>query len=581
MKDVTPALADYPWDGERDVIVIGSGCAGLSAALLAAKKSLDVVLCEKSSQVGGTTASAGGVMWIPNSREARAAGVDDSSEQVRVYLRALMGAYYRADLVDTYLKSAPLAAQAIQEGTQVRLKLMPAMSDYHASLPGGKAGGRSLEPERFDGRRLGADFELVRAPIKRLMLLGGLYIDKRRIDEFLNPFGSFRNFIGVIRTLARYAIDRTRFSRGTDIGAGNAFVASALLSLRERGVPIWLDSPMVSLVRNPQGGVAGVAICRDGKLQRIRARKGVILAAGGFPRNAALLEELAGGFPHDQSVGYEGNVGDTLQAARQTGAAIDADLASPCWWTPTSRNKEADGSMSTVLYGYLDRSRPGMIAVNAAGKRFVNDSDSYHDIVSAMFKDGVTPDSRFYLICDRRFVWKRGFGNLIKPYCLSLGRYVRSGYISTGRSIRELAAAIGIDPDALDATVTRHNGFCETGVDLDFGKGGNPYNRMFGDPRVKPNPNLLAIRHAPFFALRIYPGTLGTILGLKATADAQVVGQDGEAIPGLYACGNDMSSVFRGFYPGAGATLGPGLVFAYRAIEHLARSSGGSAAQSA
>ena len=318
---------------------------------------------------------------------------------------------------------------------------------------------------------LGADFELVRAPIKRLMLLGGLYIDKRRIDEFLNPFGSFRNFIGVIRTLARYAIDRTRFSRGTDIGAGNAFVASALLSLRERGVPIWLNSPMVSLVRNPQGGVAGVAICRDGKLQRIRARKGVILAAGGFPRNAALLEELAGGFPHDQSVGYEGNVGDTLQAARQAGAAIDADLASPCWWTPTSRNKEADGSMSTVLYGYLDRSRPGMIAVNAAGKRFVNDSDSYHDIVYAMFKDGVTPDSRFYLICDRRFVWKRGLGNLIKPYCLSLGRYVRSGYISTGRSIRELAAAIGIDPDALEVTVTRHNGFCETGVDLDFGKG--------------------------------------------------------------------------------------------------------------
>ncbi|MFT3721103.1 FAD-dependent oxidoreductase [Pseudorhodoferax sp.] len=566
-------MTDRPqaWDEERDVVVIGSGCAGMVSTLLASKKGLDVLLCEKSSQVGGTTASSGGVVWIPNSREARAAGVADSPERVKEYLRHLLGRYYRADLVDAYVESAPAAAAAVQEGTQMRFKLMPAMSDYQASLPGGMAGGRSLEPERFDGRRLGKDFELVRPPIKRLMLLGGLSVDKRRIDEFLNPFGSLRNFFNVAGTLARYAMDLTRYSRGTDIGAGNALIARALLSLRERHVPVWLDAPLVSLVGDAHGGVQGVVIQRDGKPVRVRARRAVVLAAGGFPRNPRLREEFAKDFPHDQSVAYKGNVGDALEAARRIGAAVDTELASPCWWTPTSKYRERDGSESTILYGYLDRSRPGMIAVNAAGKRFVNDSNSYHDIVYAMFKDGVHENSRFYLVCDRRFVWRRGFGNMIRPYQPFLGRYVRNGYVARGRTIRELATRIGIDPDALAATVERHNGFCKTGVDLDFGKGSDPYNRMFGDPAVKPNPNLSPIAHAPFFALRIHPASLGATVGLKTTADAQVVGTDGAPIPGLYACGNEMASVFRGFYPGGGSTLGPGLVFGFRAVEHLAR----------
>lgn len=279
-------------------------------------------------------------------------------------------------------------------------------------------------------------------------------------------------------------------------------------------------------------------------------------------------------------MGYEGNVGDTLQAARQAGAAIDADLASPCWWTPTSRNKEADGSMSTVLYGYLDRSRPGMIAVNAAGKRFVNDSDSYHDIVYAMFKDGVTPDSRFYLICDRRFVWKRGLGNLIKPYCLSLGRYVRSGYISTGRSIRELAAAIGIDPDALEVTVTRHNGFCETGVDLDFGKGESV------QPDVRRSAGQAESQSAggppcSFLCPAHLPGHTGHDTGAEGDGRCAGGGSGRRGDSGLVRMRKRYVVGVSRVLSGAGATLGPGLVFAYRAIEHLARSSGGSAAQSA
>ena len=555
------------WNEERDVIVVGSGLAGMVATLQAAKKSLDVVLVERDSQVGGTTTSSGGVIWIPNSDQARAAGVDDNPEKVRTYLRSLMGEYYREDFIETYIETAPKALAAVQEGTQLRFKLMPAMSDYRASLPGGLPGGRSLEPERFDGRRLGKDFERVRPPIKRLMLLGGLYIDKRRVDEFLNPFRSVRTFFNVVRTLARYAMDRTQYSRGTDIGAGNAAIAAGLLSLRERNVPIRLNTRLVSLVRDASGRVTGVVLDRQGETVRVRARKAVILATGGFPRNFELLKALAPEFPHDQTVAVEGNVGDAHQAARQVGAAVDTDVFTSCWWTPTSKYTKPDGSVSTILYGYLDRSRPGMIAVNADGKRFVNDSNSYHDIVYAMFKDGVGEGRHFHLICDRHFVWRRGFGNLIKPYQPFLGRYVRNGYVARGRTIRELAQRIGVDPDGLESTVKRHNEFCKTGVDLDFGKGSDPYNRMFGDPKVKPNPNLTPIENAPFFALRIYPATLGTIIGLKTNIDAQVMDTEGRVIPGLYACGNEMTSPFRGFYPGGGATLGPGMVFAYRAIE--------------
>lgn len=564
-----PAAGDV-WDAQHDVLVFGTGCGGMAAALFAAKKSLDVLLCEKSSQVGGTTTSSGGVLWIPGSAEAQAAGVQDSPERVKEYLRHKIRNHYSADLVDAYVESAPRAAAEIQQGTEVRLKLMPGMSDYQASLPGGMASGRSLEPERFDGRRLGDDFELVRPPIAQLLLLGGLYIDKRRVDEFLNPFASPARFASVVGTLVRYGMDRLRYSRGTDIGAGNALVASMLLSLRQRQVPVWVDSPLVSLVGDAHAGIRGAVIRRDGRLLRVRARHGVVLATGGFPRNSALCQELAPDFPHDQSIAYEGNEGDSLIEARRLGAAVDTELAEPCFWTPTSKVKRPDGSMQTTLYGYLDRGRPGMIAVDASGRRFVNESNSYHDIVVAIFERGVEQNGPFHFVCDRRFVWRRGLG-MIRPFRPSLARYVKNGYIVQGSTLRELAGRIGVDPDALEQTVARHNGFCKTGVDLDFGKGSDPYNRQFGDPRVaKPNPNLAPIEHGPFFALRIFPASLGTTVGLKTTADAQVVAATGSPIPGLYACGNDMGNVFRGYYPGGGATLGPGLVFAYRAVDHIA-----------
>jgi 3-oxosteroid 1-dehydrogenase len=557
------------WDEERDVIVIGSGFGGMSATLFAAKKGLDVLLCEKSDKFGGTSASSGGIIWVPLTEEARAAGIEDSPEKVRTYLRHELGNFYRADLIDAFIESGPKAVAEVQNGTEVKFDLIP-WPDYHAANPGGVTQGRSLETRRFDGRKLGPDFERVRPPIKTLMLFGKLSVDKRKIDQFLNPFGSWATFKSVAATLLRFADDLRTYSRGTDIGAGNALIARLLYSLRRTKAELWSNAPLLDLIGDAQNGVRGAVVEVGGRRLRIRARKGVILAAGGFPRSAELRAELAKDHPHDQTVGFEANVGDALQAARRIGAVADTDLSGPGFWTPTSKIREKDGSWRTTLYGYLDRGRPGMIAVDPEGRRFVNESNSYHDIVAAMFDNGVAEGRAFHLICDRDFIWKRGFG-IIRPFrpLFTLRAFVEREYIATAPTLRELAARIGVDPAGLEATVKRHNAFCTTGVDLDFGKGDDPYNRMFGDPSVKPNPNLTPIARGPFFAMRIYPGTLGTTAGLKANADAQVVSGAGAPIAGLYTCGNEMASIFRGFYPGGGVTLAPGLVFGYRAIEHL------------
>lgn len=556
-----------PWDHETDLLVFGSGAGGFSAAIFGRKMGLDVVVCEKMPVVGGTTATSGGIAWVPCSPQAMAAGVDDTLDNARLFLRRELGNYYRADLVDAYLENGPEAIETLQKDTDVVFDYIP-WPDYHANQEGGVAAGRTIETRRYDARKLGKDFELVRPPIKRLMLLGGLSVDKRKIDDFLNPFASFARFGRVVRTFARYGMDLTKYSRGTDIGAGNALIARMLYSLRQLRADIWVNSPLVELIHS-DGKVVGAVVEHAGTRKRVRARRGVLLATGGFPRNAKMREELGPNHPHHHTVGWDANVGEGINAARTIGAVIDKDVVGPGLWQPSSVLKHKDGTEETILYGYLDRGKPGVIAVDKSGRRFVNESNSYHDVGEAMFRNGVAEGNRFWFITDRSFVWKRGLG-MIRPFRPSLKPYERTGYIAIGKTLEELAGKIGVDPKGLADTVARHNEYAKTGVDPEFGKGDDPYNRMFGDPSVGKNPNLSPIKTAPYVALEMHPSTLGTCIGLKTTGDAQVVGSDGEPIPGLYACGNEVSSVMRGFYPGGGITIGPAIVFAYVAVSHLA-----------
>ncbi|HSV79423.1 MAG TPA: FAD-dependent oxidoreductase [Ramlibacter sp.] len=554
------------WDFETDVLIFGSGAGGFASGVFARKNDLEVLICEKTTVVGGTTATSGGIVWIPNSAEAKAAGIDDSIDKARTYLKHELGEHYRGDLVDAFLEAGPEALARLQERTEVVFDYIP-WPDYHASQVCGMAQGRSLETRRFDGRKLGKDFEMVRPPIKRLMLFGGLSVDKRKVDDFLNPLRSIGGFCRVVATFARYAMDRTRYARGTDIGAGNALIARLLYTLRQLKAQIWLNSPLVELIREGDR-VIGAVVDHQGVAKRVRARRGVVLATGGFPRNPKMRAELGPRHPHHHTVGYEANVGDGINAGRRIGAVVDTDMVGPGLWQPSSQLVHEDGTEETILYGYLDRGRPGVIAVDTSGRRFVNESNSYHDIGAAMLSNGAGQGNRFYFVCDRKFVWKRGLG-LIRPFQPSLRPYVRRNYITVADTLEALAGKIGVDPQGLADTVRRHNEYARTGVDLEFGKGSDPYNRMFGDPAVKPNPNLTPIQRAPFVALRIYPSTIGTCLGLKINANAQVLDADDKPINGLYACGNDVSSVMRGYYPGGGITIGPAIVFAYIANRHL------------
>lgn len=567
----------FKWDHETDVLVFGSGVAGFSAALFARKRGLDVLVCEKMPVVGGTTATSGGFAWVPGTAKAKAAGADDSYEKVRTYLQHELGSYFRADLVDAFLSAGPEAMATLENDTDVILDYTK-WPDYHADQIGGVIEGRTLETRRFDGRKLGRDFELLRPPIKRLMLFGGLSIDKRKVDDFLNPFQSFDGFKRIVATLARYARDRMHYSRGTDIGGGNALIARLLLSLRRLRADIWVNAPLVEIVTHG-GEVVGALVRQGNQLRRVRARRGVVLATGGFPHNAKMRETLGPRHPHHYSVGWTANVGEGINAACAIGATIDHEVVGPGLWQPSSLLKHKDGTEETILYGYLDRGKPGVIAVDSSGRRFVNESNSYHDIGEAMFKNGVADGNRFYFVCDRKFVWKRGLG-MIRPFAFNLNRYTRSGYITTADSVEALAQKIGVDAKGLADTLGKNNLYAQTGVDPDFRRGTNPFNTiLLGDPSFKPNPNLGPIDVSSLVALRMYPSTLGTSIGLKTNGDAQVIHADGTRVKGLYACGQDVSPVMRGFYPGGGINIGPAIVFAYIAVRHIAASAAAHATQ--
>lgn len=554
------------WDEVCDVLVFGSGAGGLSASLFAAREGLQVTLCEKRPYLGGTTATSGGGIWVPGTPGGLAAG--DTLERAREYLQGQLGTHYQADLIDAFLTHGPGVIETLQSQTEVRFELS-SWPDYRSDEPGGAKKGRTLFPLPFDGKKLGRDFARLQPPMHRIMVLGGLMLGPEDVPDFLRPLSSLGALRRVLHKLARYAGDLVRYGRGTDLRSGNALIARMIYSLPRERVSLRTDCALVELVKS-EGRVVGAVVKAGQQTRRIRARRAVVLATGGFPHAQELLRTYGPETPHRHSLACEGNVGDGARAAMALGATMDTRLSSVANWTPASVIQDRQGRETPVIYGYLDRGRPGVIAVDSQGQRFVNESSSYHDIVTAMFKHSAG-EGVYHFVCDASFVRRHGLG-LVRPWpwSRSLAPFIRSGYLKVGTTLTELAQAIGADPATLVKTVERHNAYCATGIDTEFGKGSTAYNRMFGYATSYPNPNLAPIQSPPFVALRIHPASLGTTIGLKTTADAQVVDGEDRPISGLYACGNDLAAAFRGRYPGGGTTLGPALVFGALAARHIA-----------
>jgi len=558
---------------EVDLLIAGAGPAGMTAALVASLQGLKVLLCEKSGQVGGTGATSAGTLWIPGNHQSRKAGFDDSAEKAQDYLDALIGGPVNRELRTAYLQTGPIAIDYLEDNSDVKFMPCGRHPDYRSNMKGAAVMGRAIAPQPFDGRLLGADFARLRPPIREFMVFGGMMVGKADIAPLVGRFTSLRNFSHATRLLLRYLADRTRYPRGTRLVMGNALVGRLFLSLRKRGVEILFDAPIAD-VAYENGRVLGAKIKIAGQgVQEtyVRTRKGVVFATGGYAHNKRFREAFMPRPVPVHSLSSEFNSGDGLTIGERLGARIaPEEHGQSGLWTPVSLTVRADGSKGLFPHLMLDRAKPGVIAVNKAGQRFVNEAVSYHDFVLAMFEaDARAPSIPCYLICDAVFIEKYGLG-IVYPGMRDLSGLLKSGYLKRGATLEELAALIGIDALALRATVTRYNAFAQTGADVDFGKGETELNRFNGDETHTPNPCIGPIARAPYYAVALWPAEIAVSTGLTTDADARVLDRDHSAIPGLYACGNDMASPMSGAYPGPGTTLGPGMVFAYRAAMHAA-----------
>ena len=552
---------ERPWDVETDLLVVGAGAAGMTAALVGALEGLEVVLCEKTDMVGGTTAVSAGSAWVPGNSQGWNAASPDTVEAARAYLAAMLGPDVSDARLDFYLRMGPVVLDDLQARSSVRFTAPPVHPDYKA-LPGAAIGGRALTAVPFDGRKLGADFDRLRPPRREFMVLGGMMVGKGDIEPLLHPFRSWSNLAHAFGLLTRQALDRLRFQRGTRLVMGNALAARLFYDVRRAGVDVRFETALQQLLVE-DGRVIGAKVSARGGTLLIRARKGIVLATGGIGWSAELRERLLPSAARRFSLAPISISGDGLSTAEAIGGEIVADLESAALWMPSSVMRQPDGQLSVFPHIILDRAKPGLLAVDGSGRRFVNEADSYHDFVTAMLRgSGKASRVPSFLICDRGFIADYGLG-LIHPGARDLKSFIDAGYLVEAGTIEGLAKAVGREPAELRATIERYNRYAETGVDEEFGRGASELNRFNGDPSNKPNPCLRRIGPGPYYALAVWPSDLASSSGLRTDERGRVLGRDGHTLGGLYAAGNDAVSIFRGTYPGPGTMLGPAIIFGW------------------
>lgn len=566
---VHPDIHGLP--GAIDLIVLGSGAGGLTAALTGALYGLRCMVLESEPVIGGTTARSSGTVWVPDNHHMRAAGITGDRALAETYLTALVGERGDLALWQAFLDLAPQMLRDLESRAGLRFRPFMAAPDYRQDQPGAAPGGRPLEPLEIDGRLLGDDFARLAWPLPELMLFGGMMITRAEAAQLLGADRSLHAAVLGLRLVARYLRDRLRHARGTRLVLGNALVAQLLQALRQHGVPVLTEARDARLIREDGGGrVSGVRFTYAGQTLTLDARCGVVLAGGGFPASTAWRARHLPTPSPMHSPAAPGCIGSSLQAGLAVGAVLGQNGQDNAQWFPSSIMTRTNGSTAVYPHIILDRAKPGALVVNAHGQRFVNEAVSYHEFVRGMYFAKGGPHVPVWMICGRDFIRRYGLG-LIRPRTPSLRRYLRNGYLTKARSLTALAAALGLPAGALGETVTRFNRFATTGRDTDFGRGETCYERANGDGAHGPNPCLGPLAGPPFYAVALWPTPLGTSLGLRADGRGRALDESGAAIAGLYVCGNDMHSAFGGEYPGAGAQIGQAMSFAWAAARDAAR----------
>jgi len=560
---------------ECDVIVVGSGAAGLSAAITAKKRGLDVVVLEKEPVFGGTTALSGGVLWIPLNTHGRKQNPADTREAVRTYMMQETGSYFDAAAVDAFIENGPKMVEFFERETD--MKFVPTMyPDYHPTVAGGVDIGRSILAAPFDIRGLGKDMPRLKPPLKTITFIGMMFNSSNAdLKHFFQATKSLTSFIYVAKRLVTHIKELALYQRGINVTSGNALAARLAKSALDLNIPILTSSPVKEILMD-NGHATGVRTDGEGGQRRITARHGVVLACGGFPHD---VKRIAKAYPHLQRGGEHlsptptSNTGDGLNMAEAVGGKVDIRFKDAAAWMPVSYVPYANGEFG-VFPHLLDRYKPGIIGVLKNGKRFTNESNSYHDVGADLITacEG-QKDTAMWLICDKHTLAKYGIG-FVKPAPMPIGRFLRNGYLIQGKTLAELAHNAGIDAAGLEQTVRDYNVGAVQGKDPAFHRGATSFNRYLADPENKPNPCVAPVQAGPFYAVKVIMGDLGTFDGIQTSVVGEVLKDDGSAIGGLYAVGNDRASIMGGNYPAAGITHGPNMTFGFVTANHIADQAG-------
>lgn len=547
------------WDASYDVVIVGSGAAGLTAGLTAKLQGMKSLVIEKTDRYGGASAISGGALWIPNNHIIKGAGVPDTHELARQYLDSTIGDRVPEELKEAYITRGPEMLRFLYNKTKhMRFQYAKGYSDYYPEKPGGLSQGRSIEPLIFDLTKMGS---LANSMRRATLSTKGFTMNSYEFHKVNMITRTLKGKTTALKLGARLV--KSKVTKSDPVALGEALIARLRLSLAEANGELWLSTAFKDFIMG-KGRVIGIIVERDGQELKIEAKKGVVLSSGGFSHNQTLREKY---LPSPTNAAWtsspEGQTGDILEPGVRIGATLD--LMDKVWGAPSVIDPQGH-----PFFLVADRGVPNMIVVDSAGHRFVNEAAPYHEFVDTMYKhQEVTKQAvPSWILIDvsakSRYIFTGLFPGQAFPKS-----WFEHGVAKSADTIEELAKQMDVPAESLVATVNRFNDFARNGHDDDFYRGDSAYDNYYGDPTL-PNPNLAEIKKAPFYALRLYPGDIGTKGGLVVDKYARVIKENGEPIEGLYASGNCSASIMGETYPGPGATIGPGMTLSFVATAHMA-----------